>query len=393
MGNQITIIKGNGGVAKTLPGQDHYSGLLMYLADANLPTGYSTTDRIKQISTIAGAEALGITSDNTNWEIRALYYHLSECFRVNPSIVLWVGLFLTPSTTYDFLEIKTMQQKAEGKLRQIAVWAYQLVLDDGELTILQGIATALDALFTPLQILYCPKIEDIADLDTTMVGTGLRNVSVCIGQDGDGDGATLFEDAENTTANSVTLAGLILGHLSLAKVHESIAWVEKFPSGITVPAFSDGTLVRDVEAAVITTLDGMHYLFLIYQGGLSGSFWNDSYTMDLDTSDYCHIEENRSMDKAIRGIRTYLLPKLSGPIYFNADGTLRYDDIAFLETQAGKQLEDMQKAKELSGYHVTIDPAQNVLSTSEVEFVIEKIGVGVMRKFKVNIKNVTSITE
>ncbi len=327
---KITINKGNGGVPKSLPGQDHYSGFVMYLADANLPAGFSTTDRIKQISTVATAEALGITSDSANWEIRTLHYHLSEAIRKNPAIVLWVGMFLTPVSTYDFTEIKTIQQKAEGKIRKCTVWAYQLVLAAVDLTTLKGIADELDALKQPLQIGYCPKIDDIVNLDTTMVLANLRNVCVSIGQDGDGLGNDLFIDVENTTANSVGLAGLLCGDMSLAKVHESIAWTEKFQSGIPVPAFADGTLLRDVDAAVITTLDEMHYLFLNYDdtGGVS---WYDSWTMDLDTSDYCKMEANISMDKAIRGIRAYLAAKLSGPIYLQDDGTLRPDDLPFLK--------------------------------------------------------------
>ncbi|MHB9003516.1 MAG: DUF2586 family protein [Coriobacteriia bacterium] len=390
--NKITIVKGNGGVPQSLPGQDHYSGLIMYLANANLPAGFSTTDRIKAISTLADAEALGIVSTSANWEIIGLHYHISECFRVNPACLLWVGLFLTPTSTYDFTEINQMVSFSEGKMRKCTVWAYQLDLAAQELTTLQGIATALDALFTPVQIAYCPRIANISSL-TSLVSTGLRNVSVVIGQDGDGAGAAIYVLTANATnLYSVSLAGLVCGHMSLAKVHESIAWVEKFPSGIPTPAFGDGTLVKNCSAAVITTLDDDHYLFLNYQGGLSGSWWNDSYSMDLDTSDYKYIETNISMDKAIRGIRTYLLPKLSGPIYLQDDGTLRPDDVAYLETLAGKQLEDMKKAKELSGYLVTINPAQNVLSTSEIEFVIQKIGVGVMRKFKVTINNTTNIS-
>lgn len=394
MSNSIQIIKGNGGVPKTLPGNDHYSGFLMYLADANLPSGFSTTDRIKLIGTIESAEALGIVSDSTDWEIRALHYHLSEAFRVNPAIMLYVGLYTTPVSTYTFVEIKTLQAFAEGKLRQVAVYAYDKALSSTELTALQGIATTLDAQFRPLQIIYCPKIANISGLSTSLVATGLRNVSVVIGQAGDGVGAALFVHADNTSnAYSVSLAGLALGHLSLAKVHESIAWVEAFPSGIAVPAFADGTLVRDCDVAVITALDDKHYLFLNYQGDIAGSFWNDSYTMDLITSDYTYIEANRSMDKAIRGIRTNLASKLSGPIYLDpTTGKLNPNDVADLELIAGKQLEDMEKARELSGYKVEIDPNQDVLSTSQVEFVIQKVGVGVMRKFKVTIKNTTQIS-
>ena len=56
-----------------------------------------------------------------------------------------------------------------------------------------------------------------------------------------------------------------------------------------------------------------------------------------------------------------------------------------MQTTAQKALEDMEKAGELSGYVVEIDPDQNVLSTSEIEFVIRPVGVGVVRRFKVKI--------
>jgi hypothetical protein len=395
MGNNISIIKGTGGVPRSLPGEDHISGILMYLANANLPAGFSTTDRIKLIGALEDAEDLGIVDTSLSWEILALHYHISEAFRVNPALRLYVGLYETPGTTWDFVEIKTMQSYAEGKIRQIAVYAYQKDLAAGELTALQGVATALDEVFTPLQILYIPRIAAIAGLITSLVTTGLRNVSVIIGQGGTGDrGKDIYDLAVNSTnLYSVGLAGLAIGHLSLAKVHESIAWVKAFPSGISVPAFSDGTLVKNVSSAVLAALDEKHYLFLQYHGGIAGSWWNDSWTMDLGTSDYAYIEANRSMDKAIRGIRTYLVPELSGSIYIDGStGKLNQDDVAYLQTVSGKALEDMEKARELSGYLVSIDPDQNVLSTSEIEIVVQKVGVGVMRKFKVYIKNVEKLT-
>ena len=62
-----------------------------------------------------------------------------------------------------------------------------------------------------------------------------------------------------------------------------------------------------------------------------------------------------------------------------------------LQLVAGKALEDMEKAGELSGYVVEIDPDQNVLSTSQVEMVIKQVGVGVMRKLNIKIGYTTSV--
>ena len=56
-----------------------------------------------------------------------------------------------------------------------------------------------------------------------------------------------------------------------------------------------------------------------------------------------------------------------------------------------KALEDMEKAGELSGYKVVIDPNQNVLSTSQVEMVIKQVPVGVMRKLSIKIGFAASV--
>jgi hypothetical protein len=61
--SDITFIKGQGGLGTPLPGEDFISGLLFYTANANLPSGFSTTNRIKSFGSIQDAEQAGITLD------------------------------------------------------------------------------------------------------------------------------------------------------------------------------------------------------------------------------------------------------------------------------------------------------------------------------------------
>ena len=392
--NNIEILRQNGGVPATLPGEDHYSGLLVYLATADMPqadagvTGFAATNRIIQISTIEYAESLGIKPDSTKWILKALHYHLSEAFRINPAIMLWVGLFEKPAGAYSFSEIKQMQNFAEGKIRQIGVYAPDSLLTAGDLTTLQGIATNLEANDMPLSILYAPKIGNITAIQA-MAAIGQKNVSVLIGQSGNGVAKTLFDGG---TGASVGIVGNALGMLSKMAVHESIAWVAKCPSGIDTPAFADGTLLKTIDIGVVNTLDDKRFIFLRTFGGLVGSFYNDSHTMDEQTSDYNAIERVRTMDKAARGIRTYLLPHLSSPLYVDPQsGKLDQGTVAFLTAVANRQLEAMEKARELSGFVVQIDPDQNVLASSTMEIVVKQVPVGVMRKIRVKIGFTTKL--
>jgi hypothetical protein len=59
--NNIVFILGQGGLGRPLPGEDFISGMSFYTA--TLPSGFTTTNRVKQVFSVAEAEALGIKSD------------------------------------------------------------------------------------------------------------------------------------------------------------------------------------------------------------------------------------------------------------------------------------------------------------------------------------------
>lgn len=391
--NSLEIKRQNGNVPKSLPGQDHVSGMIFYVNEADIPEDFKA-EAVQAVSTIDAAEALGITSDATSWAARVMHYQLSEVFRINNGITLYVGIFTKPAA-HTFAELATVQNYADGAIRQFGIWDGLTELTKENVTLLQSQADALDLNNAPVSVGYAPSLKGgYLALPTDIAGAAPR-VSVIIAQPGgtNDTGALLFAEATNkTTKNAVSCIGVWLGHVSAAAVHESISWVKKFPSGISLPAFSDGTLVRSVDKAWLEKLDTARYLFLTPIVGVSGSYWNDSHNMDAAISDYNAIELVRTMDKACRGIRTYLTPELGGNVYIDANtGKLQSYTVAYLETVANKALEDMEKAGELSGYEAKIDPEQDVLSTSTVEVVIKNVPVGVIRKMKVKIGYVKSL--
>lgn len=380
----MTIKRENGNVPKALSGEDHITGFVAWMAESELPESFKT-DHVQAISTIDKAEEAGITSTSDKWVVRVIHYQLSELFRVNPGVSLYVGLFEKPQTTYTFAEIKTVQNFAGGKIRQMGLWCGDKALTEDDLTAIEGQADTLEAEGAELSIVYAPKVDKVTSLSTGLAGGGKSRVSVLIGQAGSGTGADLF-NTDNTGKSTVSGLGVVMGLLSRAKVHQSIAWVKEFPTGISVPAFGDGTLLRNMDKALVEQLDTARYLFFVTQHGQSGSYMNDSHTMDSATSDYASIESVRTMDKAVRGVRTYLIPELGGNVYVDAEtGKLASYTVAHLETVAGHALEDMEKAGVLSGYKAEIDPEQDVAATSRVEVVLKNVAVPVMRHVSVKI--------
>lgn len=386
MSTSLNILRQNGNVPKTLPGEDHISGFMAYLASTEVPASFKT-ERVQPLSTIEAAEAAGITADAASWGVRVLHYHLSEIYRLNPAVILYVGIFDKPAAAYTFAEVKTMQNYAGGKLRQLAVWAGDKALEQGDdLTTLQGVADNLETNARELVTLYAPKVATVSGLSDKLAGAGKCRVSVVIGQAGSGVADELYRDKANAAKASVSGLGVVLGLVSRAKVHQSIAWVKEFPTGVSVPAFGDGTKLNALDPAVVQKLDAGRYLFFVTQEGQSGSYMNDSHNMDSAISDYAAIENVRTMDKAVRGIRTYLIPELGGNVYVDpATGKLASYTVKHLETVAGHALEDMERAGELSGYAVEIDPEQDVASSGTVEIVIKNVASPVMRHVKVKI--------
>lgn len=380
--NDVTFIKGAGGLGRPLPGEDHISGLVFYLADANLPTGFLTTDRIKQVFSISDAESLGITEGSATNGV--LWYHINEYFRMQPQGQLYVGIF--DDAAIDYSVIETVQNFADGKIRQIGVYD-KTAFATGTLGTLQTSATALETAHKPLEVIYAGDISGVTDLSTLADLRTLNNpnVSATIGQDGANAGKALFD----SEAVSISDLGAVLGAVSAAKVNESIEWIRKFNftdgNEFNVPAFGNDDLVKDKADSFLSALKDKGYMFLKKHIGLSGTYQENSATAVTVTSDFAFIENNRTINKATRGVRAFMLPNLASPVFLNADGTLTEDTVAKFKNDASRHLEQMERDQEVSAFAVLIDPTQNVLSTSTLELTIQIVPVGVARLIKINI--------
>ena len=507
--NDVIFVKGQGGLGRPLTGEDHYSGILFYTQNSNLPSGFSTTDRIKTITSVEDAENNGIlndysdatpatatyqvtsegdagdklklvatepfgkvanlgtytrlSSDNTvdlvasalatminngtpthgysatvstdtvtitfpkklgsypntgtpltvtitgditgtltltgngyHSRLAIWHYHISEFFRIQPKGILYVGLFDYPST-WDFAEIKTMQDFANGKIRQVAVYTKWRTFSSYGTQDIQAIDAQIknycDGEHAPLSALYTAKMLDITDLtDLPDLQTYTANkCSVVISQDVKGQGGFLYQ----TSNMSISTIGATLGAVALATVSQDIAWKAKFNMSngaeCDTVGFANGQSFNEVSTNLVSLLNDRKYIFMVKNVGSSGSYHNDSHTAINSASDYAYIENNRTIDKAIRGAYSSLLPEIASPIQLNTDGTMSDITIAHLTSVCAPNLDQMVRDGDLSNYSVTINPAQDVLSTSKVIISIALLPKGVARYIQVNIGFVTNL--
>lgn len=387
--NDVVFVKGEGGLARTLTGKDHYAGLIFY--STTKPSSWGDNDT-REITSLAAAEALGIESDSVTALIQAMHYHLKCFFAVysylGVSPKLWLTIADEPATTYDFAEITTTQDFAGGEIRTMGIFLAE-ALTTTLISAINTVAVACGAAHKPLSCIV--TFDDSAVTDWTAAedlrALSASKVSVSIGQDGGGDGNTLYDGG--SLGFSLGNVGSVLAWASSKSVHVNIGWpaqIKPAHSGeFDVPALSNGDLISENEALV----DGLNtkgYILLRKIIGLSGSYFNDDHSCIVATSDYAYLASNQVIDKAIRGVYASIISHLNRPLEVDADtGKLDLATVGFFQNLGGKALAEMANAGELSGYGVFVDPEQDVNSTSTLTVNIQMVPIGVARTITVNI--------
>ena len=364
-----------------------------------------------------------------------MHYHISEYFRTQPNGVLYTGIFA--KATFTGIEVSTMQTAANGTIRELAIFDCDDTFTSGQLTAIQSYCTTEQTNHRPLSVLFhanCVSLtlSTIPDISTL----SNKNVSFILSQEGDykvqaysnavtynvGNkviwGNSIYQAQNQTVGNapyypaywtvirqnllvicgySISNLGQALGTVSLAAVNENIGWVAKFnavnplDNGLDNAGLATGDLIANLSNSALNTLNAQHYIFLRKHVDKVGSYFNDDWTAIAETNDYCHIANNRTMDKAERNVYQALLPNTLAPLYVNANGTLTDSTIAIWVNQAQKPLDDMVTAKEISATKAAMDPTQNVISTGQVVLSFQNISTGVARTIIVNDKLTTQI--
>lgn len=360
------------------------SGVITITAKAGLGTYLNASTKIT--ITIVGtiAQTLVDFSGGVASILAPIYYHIDEFFRVNQTGVLYLGGFISLSA--DGSDILTLQNYANGECKQIAFFEPLVTFATTKIVQLQTIATTLLTAKTPSQILLANNLNGVAlSALTNLNAIAGSSVSVCIGQDGGLLGLTLAKG----NAKSITCIGAMLGAISLANVQEDIAWVGKFNLSnsfeLETLAFANGVLYADQTKTLLDQLNDFRFVFLLKQRAIAGSYFNDSHNACVVSSDYAYIENNRVINKAIRFLDVALTPYLNSNIDLNSDGTISDLSIEVFTSACNVELESMKRNNNISDYSVSINSAQNVLSTGLLTIGVVLIPKGVARNINVNI--------
>ncbi len=382
---EVVITKLNGGLGRRLPTTDGICGLVVMMA--SIATGAQVAS-VYRLESVADAESLLIDEAHDTSTNNLVWHHINEFFRANPDGTL----YLYPADKTDDYQdcvqdgIRALILETAGEVKTIGCVYNGAIQADGAatlaaITMAQAEANLAYSNHSPIQVVM--DGHKFAGTEA-VYSFNAKNVSVVGGQN---LGVVNYDLGGAQPWEFHTEVGLVLGAISLAAVNESIAWVEKFNlfgGSLTNAAVVGASIVG--QESLMAQMDDNGFITIKSYVGKSGLYFNGSRTATELTSDYANIQNNRVIDKAIRLIRTAMLPSLNSPI--NVDpttGQLSPAVIKSFELKCRRALDGMQDNEEFSAVNVIVDADQNILSTSELQIQLEITPTGTAENISVEI--------
>ena len=387
--NGVTFNRIDGQLGRTAPGEDHISMMLF-------DTASSAEFPVTEVNSLAEFESkLSITFSDSP----IIHYHVSEFFRVAPNAKLYVGCI----EDLDDEDVMEQIYALNGKIRQIGIYTKRAIDTD----FISDIGTAMNNLALlnmPCSAVLSFKVEggDLPSLPN-IHSVDRARVSVVIGGDGAGRGWYL-QGMSFATNETVGVIGATMGIIARSSVNESIFWVAKnnlisdapykgaivdmiddLSRELDVPVMDrDGSLVSTFTPGQLKVLQDKGYIFLLKHPAKSGTYFNDSLTASVITSDYLYIEANRTGDKADRVLYQTLVNDIGSNVLTDPTTGFILEESAVAIEAACQDAIDSAMRGEISGREIIVPRNQRPAITSQL-VVSRKIVVNaVLRNIIVN---------
>lgn len=401
----VTIKKLNGGLGRRAPNTDAVFGMVLS-APAITGTGNMANGTSYVFASIKDAMAIGINAAYDTANHILVYHHINRFFQRNPNATLYFMSAPQTAKLADMCDVtqnyaKKLLKDAGGKIKFIGVGrnpasGYTPTLSDGldddVLNAAPNAQATYDSEFTEFRYASF-LIEGRSFNGSAAAAKDLRtllaeNVSVIIAAD------PAISGADAAYAGYAAL-GDVLGLISLAAVSQDPGELiqpfnlQQAGLGMFVTAgLSSNLAISSYNDADLDQLNDKGYIFPDMIAGLDGFFLSDSHTCSaIADNDYAYIEANRTIEKAIFLARTAILPKVKSRLKVDpASGQLDDDVRKSLEQTGVASLEPMQDDGDISGgIDFYIDPAQNILSSSNLNVEATFVPVAIGRQITISI--------
>ncbi len=342
--------------------------------------------------TFSSGATMAITNNafanGTKSDLAMFHYQISEYFRRNPSGNLFFSIKFDDSANAVSVFNTQLQSDVlaaanlyEGQARQVLVYNPFRTFATSTLGALSALRTTLFGQQTDGLMIYGGGYSGALSAQANLRALTYPGVSAVLGQSGTGVG---FEYSK-TQQQVILSAGACLGDIS-TRVSGSIAeGTNNVSDGAECEKayFFDGTDYKTISQSLANQLHDYGWIYLKkFVGGYTGTYWNSGNCAVSTSSDYAYIEDNKTFDKAKRGIYLSCIPLLNRKNQVKADGTLADSAIAAYEEAARIPLNQMVREEDLSNFSVSVSRTAVVATTGIVPITVSMVQQSIGREIK-----------
>jgi len=218
--------------------------------------------------------------------------------------------------------------------------------------------------------------------------TDLRDAA---GPNANGLGVVIAQDRDFVTANAhaakYACVGYALGVLAGLPVQRSIARVKNGASAIANAGFSNDAAYSTLTDANLDSLHDKGLIFLKQHVQKTGYYFNKDNAACPLTDDFNTLSRGRVMDKVARITRDVYTNDIEDEVDVDPDlGTLPVATCKGFQGEVEKAIDEQMTSKgEISGVTAYCNPAQDVLSTSEIAIEVDVVPKGVASSIDVKL--------
>lgn len=367
----VEIFKSSGGTGRIASNTDAVMAMVAY--SPVMPVGVTANSVIETIQLLDALDkGINASFDANNTVL--IHHHIDEFYRIAPEAKLFVILTdqTTPKAFFESDQAKTIFRSIEDVKRIGFVLNGDpagLNLDD-QINASQVFINTLAADHILIDGVYLEAINTAKNAPDKRV-LEAPNVSLVAFQDP-------VIAALDAAYSKYAAVGTVLGSRAVRKVNEDLGstdiinkpdyakGTETFPISSTLlgryasVALSDGTAVKGLSQVEKDQLTERGYIYGGKYQGFPGVFLNTEPTCVAIESDYSFGNNNGVWNKAARGIRLALLPKVKSILKRDSKtGNITSASVSALELLAEKPLKTMLSNDEISDAEVYISTDQN----------------------------------
>jgi len=404
----LSVERLNGGLGRRQATNDMITAVVMNaIAGADMVLG-----EIYTFISIEEAEAIGITAEYDQTNSVLVWHRLNRLFKRNPSITIY---FMPVAQTVTLTQMadkdnnylaKILRDKKDAVLAMIALNPDE----DYEPTIVTGLdEDSVNAMYK-LQELYGFEASRLRYPDFFLEGRSFSGTAAAVLNlrelENQCPDVSMVIMADNDVSVSNALFSKyaavedFVGMISKAAVSQNAGEItpifnltDKNEGFFQNAGLSSGTHINSFSEAALDVLNDKGYIFSTFdaEAEVPGYYIVDTHTCSKSDSDYAFVENNRTIKKAIRLARKKLAPRVKARLYVDeTTGQLRPEIVKDLEVLGREALRPMLADGDISGgIDSYVDPAQNLLATSEFDYILTFIPVAIGRRInlKIGFKN------